>query len=145
MTTVNEIDFTNSQKINTLTQKISVNPENVLVDAVDYLYKYFKSINVSKITPSNIVFITAEIIQIVEKYDDLTGIQKKHTVINVIKKLVNNQLDTDDDKRAINIIIDLTLPTIIDNLVSAINGEFKFNKEKVTSFFKKIFCCCKSN
>jgi hypothetical protein len=66
-------------------------------------------------------------------------------VINVIKKLVNTQFNTDEDKQAMNIIIDLTLPTVIDGLISAINGDIKFNKEKVKSFFKKYFCCTKSN
>ena len=120
-------------------------PENILIDTVEHLYNYAKSVHTSKITPSNIIIITTEIIQTVEKYNNLTGVQKKMVVINVIKKLVNTQFDTDEDKKAMNIIIDLTLPSIIDNLISAINGDFKFNKEKVNSFFKKLCCCAKSN
>ena len=63
-------------------------------------------------------------------------------VVNVIKKVVNSQIDSDDTRIALNTIIDLTLPVVIDNLISAMNGEIKFNKEKVESFFKKYICCC---
>ena len=67
-------------------------------------------------------------------------------IINVIKKIVNNQIDSQETRTALNTIIDFTLPIVIDNLVSAINGEIKFNKEKVESFFKKyIFCCLNKN
>jgi len=137
--TMNDVSNVNN------TEQTTNNPENILIDTVEHLYNYVKSVNISKITPSNIVIITTEIIQLVEKYNNLTGIQKKMVVINVIKKLVNTQFDTDEDKKAMNIIIDLTLPSIIDNLISAINGDFKFNKEKVNSFFKKLCCCAKSN
>jgi len=42
------------------------------------------------------------------------------------------------DKMAINVIIDSTLPTVIDGLVDAINGGMKFDKESI----KKKFLCC---
>jgi hypothetical protein len=118
-----------------------IQTENVLIDSVEYLYNHLKSIHSEKITPTNIILIATEIIQLVEKYKQLTGNQKKTIVISVVKKLVNSQFDTEEDKRAMNLIIDLTLPSVIDNLVNAINGNLKFNKEKVKSFFKKYFCC----
>jgi predicted transcriptional regulator len=58
----------------------------------------------------------------------------KNNVINVIKKVVNTQVDSQETRSTLNTIIDFTLPIVIDNLVSAINGEIKFNKEKVKSF-----------
>jgi hypothetical protein len=110
------------------TEKIELKPENVLIDGVEYLYNHLKSIHSEKITPSNIVLVATELIQLVEKYKTLTGAQKKTMVINVVKKLVNSQFDTPEDKRAMNLIIDLTLPTVVDNLINAINGNLKFDK-----------------
>jgi len=126
-------------------EQINTNAElnNTFINIIEHLYNYAKSIYTTKITPSNVVMITTEIIQTVEKYNNLTGVQKKMIVINVVKKLVNSQNNTDEDKQAINLVIDLTLPTVIDGLISAINGDLKFDKEKVTSFFRKICCCAK--
>lgn len=124
--------------------KVEVKPENLLIDTFDVLYNHVKSIHSEKITPANIVLLATETIQLVEKYKELTGHQKKTTVISVVKKMVNSQFDTEEDKKAMNLIIDLTLPTVVDNLVNAINGNLKFDKEKTKSFFKKYFCCmCK--
>jgi hypothetical protein len=139
----NNIDVSNTDVSNTNIEPTINNSENILIDTIEHLYNYVKSVHTSKINPSNIIIIATEIIQIVEKYDNLTGVQKKMVVISVIKKLVNTQFDTNDDKKAMNLIIDLTLPTVIDNLISAINGDLKFNKEKVKSFFKKLWCCTK--
>jgi hypothetical protein len=122
--------------------KIELKPENVLIDGIEHLYSYMKHVHREKITPMNIVIIATELMQIVEKYKELTGPQKKMLIINVIKKIVNNQIDSQETRTALNTIIDFTLPIVIDNLVSAINGEIKFNKEKVESFFKKYICCC---
>jgi len=104
-----------------------------------------KCVHNEKVTPTNIIVIATELMQIVEKYTGLTGPQKKMLVINVIKKVVNSQIDSQETRNALNTIIDFTLPTVIDNLVDAINGNIKFNKEKVQSFFKKYICCCFKN
>jgi hypothetical protein len=122
--------------------KIELKPENVLIDGVEHLYSYMKSVHHEKITAVNIVVIATELMQIVEKYKGLNGPQKKMLVINVIKKIVNSQIDSQETRSALITIIDFTLPIVIDNLVSAINGNIKFDKEKVKSFFKKYFCCC---
>ena len=135
------INNTEIVPVSELTVKVEVKPENVLIDCVEYLYNHLKSIHSEKITPANVVLLAMETIQLVEKYKELTGHQKKTMVISVVKKLVNTQFDTEEDKRAMNLIIDLTLPTVVDNLVNAINGNIKFDKEKAKSFFKKYLCC----
>lgn len=63
-------------------------------------------------------------------------------VINVIKKLVNSQIDSPEDKIAITIIVDTTLPVVIDNLIEVMKGKLKFDKEKTISFFRKYILCC---
>ena len=144
---LNETVTTNDSQLVSVSEhapKVEVKPENVLIDTFESLYEHVKSIHSEKVTPTNIVLIATELIQLVEKYKQLTGIQKRTLVINVIKKLVNSQIDTEEDKKAMNLIIDLTLPSVLDNLVNAINGNLKFDREKAKSFFRKYFCClCK--
>lgn len=84
--------------------------------------------------------ITSELIQIVEKYKNLTGTQKKMLVINVLKKIINEQVTTEEEKIALNLIINNVVPQTIDGFVDAINGVVKFTKdEKTTIFFFKYF------
>lgn len=130
-----------SEEIDTKLETIEL-CENVLIDGVESLYKHVKSIHNEKITALNIVYIATELMQLVQKYKDLTGAQKKLMVINVIKKLVNSQVDCPEDKMALLVIVDLTLPVVIDNLIRAMKGNFKFDKDKTVSFFRKYFCCC---
>ena len=121
---------------------VELNPENVLIDGVEHLYNHIKAIHSEKVTAVNVIIIATELMMVVEKYKNLTGKQKKMLVVNVIKKLVNSQDYTTEERNALYMIIDFTLPVVIDNLVSAVNGQFTFNKEKTVSFFKKYICCC---
>jgi hypothetical protein len=117
--------------------------DNDLLDALNQLYNYIKSIHGDKITPSNIILISSELIQIVEKYKNLTGTQKKMLIINTIKKIVNEQVNTSDEKNALNIVITATLPDVIDGLISAINGAMKFTKDnKKNKLGKLLSICC---
>jgi hypothetical protein len=116
---------------------------NTLLNNLNELYQYIKTVHQNKITPMNIVLISSELIQVVEKYNTLTGTQKKMLVINVIKKIVNEESNTDEEKIALNIIIDNTLPLMIDGFISAINGIMKFTKDsKKSKFFKRCLFCC---
>ena len=116
---------------------------NQLLSNLNELYQYVKTIHQNKITSINIVMIASELIQVVEKYNNLNGAQKKMLVINVIKKIANEESSTDEEKVALNIIIDNTLPHLIDGFVNAINGMMKFAKEtKKPSWLNKFLCCC---
>jgi len=136
-------DIVETTKTSKTEFKIEVKPENVLIDGLEHLYSYMKCVHHEKITPANLIVIATELMQIVEKYKGLTGPQKKMLVINVIKKVVNSQIDSDETKNTLNTIIDLTLPVVIDNLISAMNGEIKFNKENSKEldnlFYQELF------
>ena len=117
--------------------------DNDILDALNQLYNHIKSIHGDKITPSNIILISSELIQIVEKYKSFTGTQKKMLVINTVKKIVNEQVNTLDEKNALNVVIDSTLPHVIDGFISAINGVMKFTKDK-KSKLGRLLSVCKS-
>ncbi len=140
-TTFDSVVEATPDKVNLETDKVETKPENVLLDTFEHLYSYVVSVHSEKLNASNIIVIATELMQVVEKYKTLTGSQKKTLVINVIKKLVNSTVDDESDKKTLNTIIDLTLPTVIDNLINAINGNIKFDKEKAKSFFRRFLCC----
>jgi hypothetical protein len=116
---------------------------NDMLDTLNQVYQYVKSIYGDTITSTNIITITSLLIQIVEKYKSLTGNQKKMIVANTLKKLVNDSKINDDEKKILNLIIENTLPAVIDGFIDAINGNVKFNKVKAKSILKKL-CCCSS-
>jgi hypothetical protein len=62
-------------------------------------------------------------------------------VINVIKKVVNEESSSDEEKVALNVIIDNTLPHMIDGFIEAINDMMTFIKDYNKSWLKKLFCC----
>ena len=122
-------------------QTINSLVENDMLNILNQVYQYVKSIYGDTITSTNIITITSLLIQIVEKYKTLTGNQKKMIVVNTIKKLVNDTKINDDEKKILNLIIENTLPSIINGFIDAINGNIKFDKVKAKSILKKLFCC----
>jgi hypothetical protein len=58
------------------TQQNYISTENELLDILGEIYKYMK-IYGNRITNSNIVIITSQLIRVVEEYKTLTGSQKK--------------------------------------------------------------------
>jgi hypothetical protein len=113
--------------------------QNSLLEIINTTFTYVKSVYGTSITSSNVVIIASSLIQVVEKYKNLSGNQKKMVVISTIKMIVQEQTTmTEPDRLALNVIIDSTLPTVIDGLIEAINGGMKFDKETL----KKKFLCC---
>ena len=118
---------------------------NSLLDKMEQLYIYVKTtLGSKKIDATTIMTIAGNLMQIIEKYGDLTGNQKKMLVIDTIKRVINETVDDLGDRSNLLMIADLTLPTVIDTLVSAINGDLKFDTKKIQGVFQKLFgCCCK--
>ena len=121
-------------------------PENTLLFKLEEMVFYIKSVlGNDKITATNLVVITTNLMHVVEQYKDLTGYQKKMLIIDTIKKVINDtvgdNINDTEERIFLNTIVDLTVPPLIDTLVSAINGNIKFEKDKIISFFKKLFCC----
>ena len=122
---------------------------NNLIDKIGELAKYVKSTSSGKITSLNIIMILNNLMQIVEKYNNLTGGQKKMLILDTLKLVINEQYDNSPEslieKQILFMIIDNTMPYIIDTIVSSINGDIKFAKknESISSLFKNLFCCKK--
>jgi len=123
-------------------EKEKVENYNEMIDTFNELYAHIKVIYVEKLTPAQLILVMSELIQFVEKYKTLTGQQKKNMVINVIKKMINEQTDkyTEEERTALMLVVNTTLPTVIDTTIDAINGLAKFTKDKKNTFSK--FLCC---
>jgi hypothetical protein len=117
---------------------------NPILDRLEELYKYVKqTLGNNKITAASLMSIANNLMQIVEKYNDLSGNQKKMLVIDTIKRIINETVDDSSDRSNLLMIADITLPTVIDTLISAINGDLKFDVKKAKARFLSIFSCCK--
>lgn len=93
--------------------------------------------------PIWISFIT-KMIEIIEKYKNLTGIQKKNILIFLCICIIEIDTNINDDlKKTFVSIIKTVLPDIIDSIVNLskkINIVFK--KFAFCKFFCKFFNCC---
>lgn len=77
-----------------------------------------------------------KIMEIVEGYKDLSGIEKKNIVKSVVKQLLQEQ--------NVNFLTnDVVIDTIIDNVISVSKGLYILNESKIKAFFSKLFTCCK--
>jgi hypothetical protein len=108
-------------------------------DNVDRLYESLsKIIGDKKVTTENIVLIATNLMQIVEKYPDLYGQQKKALVIYVLKKFVVDHLDGDAESFLL-IFIDTLLPSVINTIIAVDKKEVVI---KIKKGLKACFSCC---
>ena len=62
-------------------------------------------------------------------------------ILDTLKKVINQNVSDAQERMSLMMIVDMTLPLVLDTLVTAINGGLKFEKDKVVSGFKNLFCC----
>jgi len=134
--------------INETMNTVKTELNNILLDKLDILNSYINSTNDKKnITASNIVDITHKLIHIVENYDDISGSQKQMLILDTLTKNINENDTIQTEKDILLLIVKVTLPSIINTLISAINGEIKFKKivesSKVFNISKMFSCFCK--
>ena len=140
---INKLEVKVKTDLKAITKLVNVKPEpNSFLIKLEQMVEYIKNtLGDEKITATNIVIISTNLMHIVEQYKDLTGSQKKMLILDTIKKVINQNVNDPQERISLMLIVDMTLPPMLDTLVSAINGGLKFEKDKVISGFKKIFCC----
>ena len=107
---------------------------------IQNVYNNVKKIFVDKsVDTANIVNLTVHTMQLVEVIPHLTGGDKKNIVIEVIKLLISDSPLDDNTKAALDLIVQTTLPILIDTIISASSGDFNFNTIKAC--FAKWKCC----
>ena len=126
-----------NKKNNKITDKLSigsiiesiVNKVTGIIDERDY--------SVREII-ANIAVIVGIVITLVEKYKNLTNVERKNITIRVIKKILTSKLEDSDLDDELKILIEITittLPDMIDAVVSVAKGKgLKDSVSKVCCF-----------
>ena len=140
---INKLEVNVKTDLKAITKFVNAKPEpNSFLIKLEQMVEYIKNtLGDEKITATNIVIISTNLMHIVEQYKDLTGSQKKMLILDTIKKVINQNVNDPQERISLMLIVDMTLPQMLDTLVSAINGGLKFEKDKVVSGFTKLFCC----
>lgn len=120
--------------------------ENVLVNVnldekeVENIVKntiiLFKHVNIT-----NIVEIVSHLMKIAGNYKNLSGLEKKDLVTNILIYIVNTTQIFENNAEKISDAILLTLiPIIIDNFIAIENGKLRFNPKIRTGCINLISC-----
>ena len=118
------------------------NLNNIILSALEDLYKYAKSvINVHNMSSSSLIYLMSKLIQVAEQYKSFTGYQKKMLVLDTINKVINENVDDEIEKEDLLLLVTGILPTVVDTIVSAINGELNFSKLVSTNCLCSIGKC----
>jgi hypothetical protein len=101
-------------------------------------------INIIKVYPSgiNIVNITEIVIDIMKQVDiinNMTGIEKKELVLDILNRLID-KTDSGSYDKEIDKILKIMVPTLIDKLVDIDKGKLTISKN-VKTFIKLKLCC----
>jgi hypothetical protein len=104
----------------------------------DSLKKIKEELVDEKIGFSNLVITIIKLIEIVEQYKILNGLEKKSLVLKVICKYIEDSNINQEDKENLHYILEHTGTQIIDSIIFASKGKlFK----KMTKSFLNIFKC----
>jgi|GEM_PF-5982022 len=123
--------------------------DNVIENFEAIYNKIRESIKDKSITVYDLIPIATNVMQIVQKYPNLSGNEKKKLVVNVIKQLVDDSDIIPQEQEAIALtIIQYTLPHVIDAVVAAYKKNIDLKKIKEDCIGGKYKCtgskkCCK--
>lgn len=132
----NKMDNTQNRKV--------VNSTNVILTrsttATENLYEELNKILAgAKLNTSNLTVILVNLMQIVETYPKLTGSQKKEVILAAINMLIDDQNDNVEDAETLKLLVKMTLPNLIDTLVSIDKKQLNIKLKKFSSY---IFSSC---
>jgi len=109
--------------------------------AVENLYEDLKTILAgTKLNSSNIVAILVNLMQLVEKYPQLHGQQKKQVILYSINMLIDDQNDNVEDTATLKLLVQSTLPSIIDTLVSIDKKQIQIKIKQISTFVFSLCC-----
>ena len=115
--------------------------KSIPLTGTERLYEEVKKIiGNKKLNRSNIVVILLSLMQSVENYKNLTGVQKKTLILDTLNNVINDIIDDEQEAMELKLLVQLTLPSVIDTFIS-------IDKKKIAIKIKKgcksIFSCCK--
>mgnify|MGYP003337201416 CR=1 FL=1 len=79
------------------------------------------------------LMIGTKVAELVEKFKDIEGIEKKQLVLRVVELILEDKtiiIDMEDsDREQIKTLVNLALPATIDLVIKATKGEIEINKK----------------
>ena len=94
-----------------------------------------------ELSPSNVTMYLVTLMQLTESISSLKGQDKKNLVIRVMEYLIMEQIKDDNEyKEQLSLLVKLTLPELIDTLVSIDRKEMKIKiKKGIRHLFESCF------
>jgi hypothetical protein len=109
-------------------------------NAAERLYEELKKIiGNRKLNSSNVVVVLLSLMQSVEQYEDVRGVQKKALILDALNHLIDDQISNTQEAMEMKLLVQLTLPTVIDTFVSIDKKELQIKLKKGCN---KLFACC---
>lgn len=130
---------------NTRHEKVLKSTDVIVTDSTEKLYEELKQILAgTKLNASNLTVILVNLMQIIETYPKLTGPQKKEVILGGINILIDDQNDNVEDAEILKLLVKMTLPNLIDTLVSIDKKQVNIKLKRLTSYIFASCCCGKS-
>lgn len=110
------------------------------INAAERLYKELKKvIGNENLTRSSIVVVSMNLMTVVEHYDDVHGVQKKALILNALNHLIDDQINDPQEVMEMKLLVQLTLPTMLDTFISIDKKEMHIKLKKGCG---KLLACC---
>lgn len=90
-----------------------------------------------------IFYLVPRLMQIVENYKTISGVQKKMVIVKAMNKVADELLsDESPYKVTVLDVINNAMPIFIDTLVSVDKREIRIKINSWINWIKETFCCC---
>lgn len=120
--------------------KIDGNLVSFSADAVQRLQEeVWKILDGGTLDEKNVVIIVVNLMQIVETYNDVSGIQKKAVVIEVLNRVIDYQIKDETKASTLKTIVQMTIPSVIDIFVGIDKKDIHIKLQK--SWTRMLACC----
>lgn len=94
-----------------------------------------------KINFGNLVNVITRCVEIVDKYKQLTGVEKKMMVIKMITTLIDKHETDETTKRSLIDLLNSVGVSVIDTIIYAAKGKLAIDLKKWRKVLKMIKCC----
>ena len=127
-----------------------MNPAEILVEPklkTSKIYeecfsKLLDSIQEDDLTIANIINVITRSVEITEKYNELTGLEKKTMVLRMSVMAIKEADIKNEIEDALIDFVNTAGPSLIDTIIFVSKGKLAVNVKKLKLYFFRIFKCC---
>ena len=102
---------------------------------INNLYAQTEQIIGGNLTLENMFGVLVNLMQVVEHYKEIKGIQKKQLILLVLNKYINQHIVLEGDALLLKNLVQKSLPMVIDTIVSIDKKELAIKIKKCRSIF----------